>query len=117
MNAVRFARDIAQTGAPGEIRTPDPQIRSLVPTPLAGRSVEPLAGWRFILEFICGAVTGVGSDGIERDFLDQSRIVDVAGAVNAFRQRAQAQPVIRRRPQQFGARHGSCRRTLRRALP
>ena len=30
MNAVRFARDITQTGAPGEIRTPDPQIRSLV---------------------------------------------------------------------------------------
>ena len=30
MNAVRFARDIAQTGAPGKIRTPDPQIRSLL---------------------------------------------------------------------------------------
>ena len=29
MNAVRFAREIAQTGAPAEIRTPDPQIRSL----------------------------------------------------------------------------------------
>ena len=29
VNAVRFARGIAQTGAPGEIRTPDPQIRSL----------------------------------------------------------------------------------------
>ncbi len=30
MNAVRFARDITQTGAPGEIRTSVPQIRSLV---------------------------------------------------------------------------------------
>ena len=28
MNAVRFTRDVSQTGAPGEIRTPDPQIRS-----------------------------------------------------------------------------------------
>ena len=30
MNAVRFARDVSETGAPEEIRTPDPQIRSLV---------------------------------------------------------------------------------------
>jgi hypothetical protein len=34
VNAVRFARDISETGAPEEIRTPDPQIRSLVLRPL-----------------------------------------------------------------------------------
>jgi hypothetical protein len=28
--AVRFARDVSETGAPEEIRTPDPQIRSLL---------------------------------------------------------------------------------------
>ena len=28
--AVRIARNISENGAPGEIRTPDPQIRSLV---------------------------------------------------------------------------------------
>ena len=31
VNAVRFARDVSQTGAPGEIPTPDPQIRVWCP--------------------------------------------------------------------------------------
>jgi hypothetical protein len=30
--AVRIARNVSENGAPGEIRTPDPQIRSLVRT-------------------------------------------------------------------------------------
>ena len=37
VNAVRFARDFCENGAPGEIRTPDPQIRSLVPIQLSSR--------------------------------------------------------------------------------
>ena len=48
VNAVRFARYVLYSGAPGEIRTPDPQIRSLVlyPAELRARCTS------------CGKITG-----------------------------------------------------------
>jgi hypothetical protein len=45
VNAVRFTRDVSETGAPERIRTADPQIRSLVLYPAElrarGRFQEP----------------------------------------------------------------------------
>jgi hypothetical protein len=44
VNVVQFARNVAQTGAPEEIRTPDPHIRSLAPPHRAGRDRQRWCG-------------------------------------------------------------------------
>jgi hypothetical protein len=53
--AVRIARDVSKNGAPEEIRTPDPQIRSLGLCLIIPGYVELLARARWLLRHrFCG---------------------------------------------------------------